>query len=244
MSEKNNNENNEKDYPEPFQWTDKSKQERVGNKMLLLVFLGIIFIVVLFIYFKSDASGNDNDDYEQDNGETENIEGSENENVSDQSSEVEEKYMQEDEDNNNDDDGNENETNHEDNSPQEESSSLPEDANEYEEEYFEKYSQELINGLKKNSKPVMDLYFAQKKDTKFWDKIGSDSFLENVDDNLAEEKEKPLSYEFFTTEPYEDDEIVMGVLAETEENNSFYNLIFKEEDNQVKLNEIVFMWDM
>lgn len=225
--------NDEKESKKKYSWSDKSRQERVQHKMLFLVFLAVLFLFTAFIYFKSDArnSSDESNRYESIENENDDVDYSE------KSDEIADKYKNNtNEDKNNDDDENK------ESSDADEPEVISQDANEYEEEYSKKYSQDLIDGLKKNSKIVMDMYFDKDTKNKTWKKIATDDFRKNIKDNLSDDKQKVISYEIFATKKYNDDEIIIGVVAELEDDVYYYNLIYKEKDNQVRLNDIVFMW--
>lgn len=235
--EENKEENNdEQESPKKYSWSDKSRQERVQHKMLLLVFLAVLFLFTAFIYFKSDARNSKEESNRYESIEEENDEDID---YSKKSDEIADKYK-----NNNEKESDNEKENQSDKeaSDADETEVISQDANEYEEEYLKKYSQDLINGLKDNSKIVMDMYFANDTKNKIWKKIATEEFIKDIKNNMSDEKEKIISYEIFASKKYNDDEIIIGVVVELESDVNYYNLIYKEKDNQVRLNDIVFMW--
>lgn len=233
MADDKYNEEDKQGVKEKYSWSDKSRQERVQHKMLFLVFLAVLFLFTAFIYFKSDARNNSEESRSYESNEEENDDV----NYSEKANEIAEKYKSDEEQSENQDDEEQKESTDED-----EPEVISRDANEYEEEYLEKYSRDLIEGLKKNSKVVMDMYFEKDFKNKSWEKIATDEFIKDIENNLSEDEQKVISYEIFATKKYNNDEIIIGVVSELEDDVFYYNLIYKEKDNQVKLNDIVFMW--
>src|SRR5699024_6170916 len=218
---------NEQESKKKYSWSDKSRQERVQFKMLFLVFLAILFVFTAFIYIKSDINSQKKDEYETDNV----IE--ESDDNSDELEKIEEKYTK-----NNNENKDEEEINEE---PHDDVEMIEQDANEYEEKYIDQFGEDLINGLKKNSKTIMNMYYEQDTKNEKWKKLSTKDFQDKIKDNLSKKKKSADSYDVFSTKQYNDNEIILGVLVELDEKIEYYNLVYIEKNHEVRLDDIVFM---
>lgn len=116
----------------------------------------------------------------------------------------------------------------------------------YEQKYVEQFGKEKVNQSLSATETIVKLWLNKENDLKKWKEHVTSSFLNELENTFLKDErtkaEKIESLEVFATEQINEDEMIIGCIANYDNKTELLNVIFVEENGGFLADSVVVMW--